>query len=192
VRVALRILGAIEKPLTPAAVYRVLARLGDVPVSNAGSVTCEVTSQDLDTALERLHMQGFSLSIDDFGSGYSWMEQLRHVPFAEMKIDRAFVRGAGETAKTRTILESSVNLGRSLQMSVVAEGAETQDDWNAVCAAGVDLVQGYFIAKPLPAVAIPGWLANWADGNAIAPDGHRAVATKTSTRAGSYGSLNQA
>ncbi|MET1026641.1 MAG: EAL domain-containing response regulator [Dongiaceae bacterium] len=108
--------------------------------------------------LARLHMKGFALSIDDFGTGYSSMEQLRRVPFAEMKIDRTFVNGAGENAKAKAILQSSASLGRSLQMIVVAEGAETQEDWNTVRSAGVDLVQGYFIAKPMPAAAIPEWL----------------------------------
>jgi len=108
--------------------------------------------------LARLHMKGFALSIDDFGTGYSSLEQLRRVPFAEMKIDRAFVNGAAENAKAKAILQSSASLGRSLQMSVVAEGAETQEDWDTVRDAGVEFVQGYFIAKPMAAVDIPEWL----------------------------------
>jgi EAL domain-containing protein (putative c-di-GMP-specific phosphodiesterase class I)/AmiR/NasT family two-component response regulator len=119
------------------------------------------TADTLDI-LTRLHMKGFPLSIDDFGTGYSSMDQLRHVPFAEMKIDRAFVRGVAETPKARIILESSARLGRGLKMRVVAEGVETQEDWDAVRAAGVDLVQGYFIAKPMAAAAIPRWMAEWA------------------------------
>jgi EAL domain-containing protein (putative c-di-GMP-specific phosphodiesterase class I)/CheY-like chemotaxis protein len=110
--------------------------------------------------LARLHMKGFPLSIDDFGTGYSSMEQLRRVPFAEMKIDRAFVCGADKNAKA--ILESSAHLGRTLQMTVVAEGVETQADWNAVHAVGVDFAQGYFIAKPMAAEQIPAWVAQWA------------------------------
>jgi EAL domain-containing protein (putative c-di-GMP-specific phosphodiesterase class I) len=112
--------------------------------------------------LARLHMKGFSLSIDDFGTGYSSMEQLRRVPFAEMKIDRAFVCGADKNAKAMAILESSAHLGRSLQMSVVAEGVETQADWNTVRAAGIDLAQGYFIAQPMAAELVPAWAVQWA------------------------------
>lgn len=108
--------------------------------------------------LARFRMKGFLLSIDDFGTGYSSMEQLRRVPFAEMKIDRTFVHGAGGNAKAMTILESSAKLGRSLNMSVVAEGVETQEDWNAARVAGVDLAQGYFIARPMAADKIPRWL----------------------------------
>jgi EAL domain-containing protein (putative c-di-GMP-specific phosphodiesterase class I) len=95
------------------------------------------------------------------------MDQLRHVPFAEMKIDRAFVNRAAQTPRARAILESSVNLGRSLRMSVVAEGVETQEDWDAVRAAGVDLVQGYFVARPMPAEAVPAWVEQWADRYAL-------------------------
>jgi EAL domain-containing protein (putative c-di-GMP-specific phosphodiesterase class I) len=111
--------------------------------------------------LARLHMKGFALSIDDFGTGYSSMDQLRHVPFAEMKIDRAFVRAAGESAKAMAILDSSARLGRSLGMTVVAEGVETQGDWEAVETAGIDLVQGYLISRPMAPDMIPAWLEGW-------------------------------
>lgn len=112
--------------------------------------------------LARLHMKGFPLSIDDFGTGYSSMEQLSRVPFAEMKIDRAFVHGAAENAKARAILESSADLGRSLHMSVVAEGVETQKEWNTVRTAGVHIVQGYFAGRPMAAKQLPAWLNKWA------------------------------
>jgi EAL domain-containing protein (putative c-di-GMP-specific phosphodiesterase class I)/CheY-like chemotaxis protein len=120
--------------------------------------------------LTRLHMKGFPLSIDDFGSGYSSMDQLRHLPFAELKIDRAFVHDSGKTPKAQAILESSAGLGRSLDMTVVAEGVETQSDWDQVRAIGVDLAQGYFIAKPMAAEAIPDWLADWSRGGLTGPD----------------------
>jgi EAL domain-containing protein (putative c-di-GMP-specific phosphodiesterase class I)/FixJ family two-component response regulator len=132
-----------------------------------GRVILEITESGLlqDSAntldiLARLHMKGFPLSIDDFGTGYSSMEQLRRIPFAEMKIDRIFVNGASENPKARAILESSANLGRSLQMSVVAEGVETQEDWDAVRTAGVDIVQGYFVAKPMAAAQARAWLSH--------------------------------
>jgi EAL domain-containing protein (putative c-di-GMP-specific phosphodiesterase class I) len=113
--------------------------------------------------LARLHMKGFALSIDDFGTGYSSMEQLRRVPFAELKIDRAFVNGAAQNAKAKAILQSSANLGKSLGLSVVAEGAETQEDWDLLAALGLDVVQGYFVSKPMPTEAVPGWAKAWND-----------------------------
>jgi EAL domain-containing protein (putative c-di-GMP-specific phosphodiesterase class I)/CheY-like chemotaxis protein len=118
--------------------------------------------------LARLHMKGFALSIDDFGTGYSSMEQLRRVPFAELKIDRAFVNGAAQNAKAKAILQSSAALGRNLGLSVVAEGAETQEDWDMLATLGVDVVQGYFVAKPMPADAVFGWSRTWQDADATA------------------------
>lgn len=116
--------------------------------------------------LARLHMKGFNLSIDDFGTGYSSMEQLRRVPFTEMKIDRAFVHRLPENARARAILESSAALARSLGMTVVAEGAETVAELQLLKSAEIDLVQGYIVAKPMPAKEVLAWLPNVADHNA--------------------------
>jgi len=112
--------------------------------------------------LARLHMKGFALSIDDFGTGYSSMEQLRRVPFAELKIDRAFVNGAAQNVKARAILQSSATLGKNLGLSVVAEGAETQEDWDLLAELGLDVVQGYFVSRPMPVEAVTAWSRKWA------------------------------
>jgi EAL domain-containing protein (putative c-di-GMP-specific phosphodiesterase class I)/CheY-like chemotaxis protein len=111
--------------------------------------------------LARLHMKGFPLSIDDFGTGYSSMDQLRRVPFSELKIDRAFVHGAATNHKARAILESSAALAKKLGLSLVAEGAEDRSDWDVLLQAEVDLVQGYYVAKPMPAADVPRWAAKW-------------------------------
>ena len=130
----------------------------------ATNVMVEVTEsrliQDLSTALEimmRLRLKGMLLSIDDFGTGYSSLEQLQNVPFNELKIDRAFVHGATKDTTARAILESSINLAKNLGLSIVAEGVEDQEDWDLVAALGVDIVQGYFIAKPMTATALTDW-----------------------------------
>jgi len=107
--------------------------------------------------LARLHMKGFDLSIDDFGTGYSSMEQLRRVPFTEMKIDRAFVHGLPENTRARAILESSATLARNLGMTVVAEGAENDNEVNVLKQAGIDLVQGYVVSRPMPADRVAEW-----------------------------------
>jgi len=141
--------------------YRIDPRQLILEVTESGLFRDTADTLDI---LARLHMRGFPLSIDDFGTGYSSMEQLRRVPFAEMKIDRAFVNGASSNAKVRAILESSAKLGRSLNMSVVAEGAETFEDWETVLAAGVDIVQGYFIARPMAQERVPEWLGTFDNG----------------------------
>ena len=109
--------------------------------------------------LGRLRLKRFNLSIDDFGTGYSSMEQLQRIPFSELKIDRAFVRAASDDVSARAILESSVLLARKLDMRTVAEGVETEQDWNLVEALGCDHVQGYYIAKPMPGDELCDWLA---------------------------------
>ena len=131
-------------------------------------VTIEVTEsrlmRDITSTVEiltRLRLNGLGLSIDDFGTGHSSLEQLKRIPFTELKIDRAFVCGASGDTAVRTILESSVSLGNSLGLKVVAEGAETQDDWDLVAGLGCDEVQGYFVAKPMAGDDILSWKETW-------------------------------
>lgn len=134
----------------------------------ADSIILEVTEtqlmQDLVKPLEiltRLRLKGVGLSIDDFGTGYASFEQLKSIPFGELKIDRAFVNGAASEPAARAILETTVDLARKLDMTVVAEGAETQEDWDLVHALGIDLLQGYFIARPMPEDAFAAWVSDW-------------------------------
>lgn len=111
--------------------------------------------------LTRLRLKGFNLSVDDYGTGYSNMEKLKQLPFSELKIDRAFVFGAADDPTTRAILESSVHLGKTLGMNLVAEGVETQDEWDLIAKLGCNEVQGYFIARPMPAAELCAWKIEW-------------------------------
>ncbi len=109
----------------------------------------------------RLRLKKFGLSIDDFGTGNSSLVQLKHIPFTELKIDRAFVHGAAHNSSARAILETSVDLARRLDMQTVAEGGETPDDWKLVESLGVDYFQGYYCAKPMAAADLAALLATW-------------------------------
>jgi EAL domain-containing protein (putative c-di-GMP-specific phosphodiesterase class I)/FixJ family two-component response regulator len=111
--------------------------------------------------LTRLRLKRVGLSIDDFGTGYSNLAQLQNIPFNELKLDRSFIQGAAHNPASRDILDSSVALAKKLNMTVVAEGVETQEDWDLVAALGCDLAQGYFIARPMPGDALPDWLKTW-------------------------------
>ncbi|MCB2106058.1 MAG: EAL domain-containing response regulator [Rhodobacteraceae bacterium] len=111
--------------------------------------------------LGRLHLKGFPLSIDDFGTGYSSMDQLRRVPFGELKIDRAFVNGAAQNARARAILESAAQLAHKLGLSVVAEGAETEEDCDLLRKTGIQYVQGFYIARPMPVTDVSEWVKTW-------------------------------
>lgn len=127
-------------------------------ITESGVFADEGDSLDI---LTRLCMKGFLLSIDDFGTGYSSLQQLRRVPFAELKIDRAFVTGVTERSKDYSILASSIVLGKELGLKVVAEGAETWRDMELLRTVGADVVQGFHIAKPMQAASVPGWISNW-------------------------------
>ena len=111
--------------------------------------------------LTRLRLKRIGLSIDDFGTGHSSLAQLRDIPFDELKVDRGFVHGASRDASLRAIFEASLGMARQLGMKTVAEGVEDRDDWDFLRAAGCDLAQGYFIARPMPAADLPGWMADW-------------------------------
>ncbi len=113
-------------------------------------------AQALD-CLSRLRLKGFGVAIDNFGTGYASLQQLRRTPATTLKIDRDFVHGAAADRERRSILEASVQLAGKLGLAVVAEGVETQADWDLVASLPCDLVQGYFVAKPMP----PGALRRW-------------------------------
>ncbi len=131
-------------------------------------ITIEVTEsrlmENLADALEiltRLSLQGVNLSIDDFGTGYASMDQLRRIPFNELKIDRSFVSRAQYDTAAMAILESSVDLGKKLGMTLVAEGVESRSQWQLVERLGCHKVQGFYVSKAMNGSDIPEWLEVW-------------------------------
>jgi EAL domain-containing protein (putative c-di-GMP-specific phosphodiesterase class I) len=111
--------------------------------------------------LARLRILGFGLSIDDFGTGYSSFAQLSNIPFDELKIDRQFVHRASADPTARAIYDCSLALARSLPIRSVAEGVEDRADWDLVRSTGCDEAQGYLIARPMEASALPAWHKEW-------------------------------
>ena len=111
--------------------------------------------------LTRLRMRGFGLSIDDYGTGFSSMQQLARLPFTELKIDQNFVTDFATNPAARVIIQSSVNLARELSIKSVAEGVETREDWDTLRSTGCDIAQGYFIAKPMDESAFSDFCADW-------------------------------
>ena len=108
-------------------------------------------------ALARLRLKGFGLSIDDYGTGFSSMQQLSRIPFTELKIDRSFVHGAPRRKSLRVILESALDMARRLNLSTVAEGVETLEDWRMLQSFGCTSAQGWLIAKAMPGRELPAW-----------------------------------
>jgi EAL domain-containing protein (putative c-di-GMP-specific phosphodiesterase class I) len=113
----------------------------------------------------RLRMKGFHLSVDDFGTGQSSLQRLEALPFGELKVDRQFVHGAHKNPAKQAILEASIGLARTLGQKSVAEGVEHREDWDLLRRLGCDVAQGYFVAKPMPADTLPGWVNTWESSN---------------------------
>jgi len=132
--------------------------------ADATRVVLEVTEsaamKDLPNTLrvmEQLRVLGVRFSIDDFGTGYSSLAHLRRLPVDEIKIDRSFVQELEAQQTDDVIVRSTINLGHALNLKVVAEGVEILASWDALHRLGCDLVQGYFVSKPMAAAAFIAW-----------------------------------
>jgi len=145
-------------------IYEVVSKRGLAPSSLILEVTETAAMSAVGPSLEnltRLRLRGFGLSIDDYGTGYSSLQQLARVPFTELKIDQSFVREAAQFETTRIVVESSLDIARRLNLKTTAEGVETHEQWKLLSDLGCDIAQGYLIAKPMAAEALPDWLARW-------------------------------
>ncbi len=98
----------------------------------------------------QLRVSGISIAIDDFGAGYSSLSSLRDLPFAELKIDRSFVRGCATDATNAAICQTAIDLAHRFGSGAVAEGIENQADLQALMVMGCDFGQGVLIAPPMP------------------------------------------
>lgn len=112
------------------------------------------------TTLARLRLNGFGLSIDDYGTGFSSMQQLSRIPFTELKIDRSFVDGASDSIQLENMVSIALDTARKLGLSTVAEGLETVADWQLLKRLGCDVAQGYLAAKPMPGEELIDWIKN--------------------------------
>ncbi len=111
--------------------------------------------------LARLRLKGFTLSIDDFGTGHSSLENLSEMPVSELKIDMNFVRPALNDKTAHVIVENCLRLGHQLGMTVVAEGVESAGHWHWLRGIGCDVAQGYMVAKPRPPEELAHWSREW-------------------------------
>lgn len=109
-------------------------------------------------ALEDLAQLGVGISIDDFGTGYASLSYLRDFPVDELKLDRSLILTAGGNADERALLEASIQLGRRLGLTLVAEGIEDEVTLRWLRDAGCDLAQGFLMARPMPADDLTSWL----------------------------------
>jgi diguanylate cyclase (GGDEF) domain len=123
-------------------------------------VTESTALKNLDRSIELLNafnQTGIAVSIDDFGTGYSNLLMLSVLPAKELKIDKSFISSMLENDKNRKLVETIVNIAKTMEMNVVAEGIETEEQQNILTELGCDYLQGYLFSRPLPAEQIP-WL----------------------------------
>ena len=130
--------------------------------------------------LTRLHAFGIRIAIDDFGTGYSSLGYLKRLPVDVIKIDRSFVMDMGNDVSAYQIVKATVGLGRDLGLTTVAEGVESQADWNRLVMLGCDLAQGYYLTRPLPVEDCTAWLVEHLEGGVLAPVAGREPAPRSS------------
>lgn len=123
-------------------------------------VTESTALKNLDRSIELLNafnQAGITVSIDDFGTGYSNLLMLSVLPAKELKIDKSFVSSMLENGKSRKLVETIINIARTMEMNVVAEGIETEEQQAVLASLGCDYLQGFLFSRPLPAEQVP-WL----------------------------------
>jgi len=131
----------------------------------AESLTMEITETsimvDPDRSLEilkRIHNMGVCFSIDDFGTGYSSLSYLKKLPVGEIKIDKSFVMEMLTNDSDTSIVNATIQLGHNLGLKVIAEGVEDEETYNSLKSMGCDMLQGYYISKPMAPEAFMDWV----------------------------------
>ena len=138
-------------------VLATLAETGAKPSHLRLELTESLLLKDVEgtvSKMQRLRDAGVSFALDDFGTGYSSLSYLHRLPLDQLKIDRSFIWGAFKEGSGAEIVRIIVALGKALNMSVLAEGVETQDQLAFVTAEGCQYYQGYLFSKPLPAAEL--------------------------------------
>jgi EAL domain-containing protein (putative c-di-GMP-specific phosphodiesterase class I) len=107
--------------------------------------------------LERMAALGCKLAIDDYGTGYASLAYLRRLPVHELKIDKSFVIGLAHDANDAIIVRSTIGLGHNMGLVVVAEGVEDEATLDLLRTLGCDMVQGFWLSRPLSAADAERW-----------------------------------
>ncbi len=116
-------------------------------------------SSEVNNQLTDIKELGISLSVDDFGTGYSALSYLKRCPINTVKIDRSFVTGIPDDKEDMVLIHAIIAMAHGLGLSVIAEGIETQEQWEFLKDEGCDFAQGYLFSKPLPPKELEIWLS---------------------------------
>ncbi|WP_420554141.1 bifunctional diguanylate cyclase/phosphodiesterase [Neptuniibacter marinus] len=142
----------VLEPEFSTAVIEICTHIGIDPRRITLEITENIFIHKLDKVLpvfNQLKEQGFSLSLDDFGTGYSSLSYINNLPLSEIKIDRSFINKFLEGGQSDMLVRMIISLGHSCGMTVVAEGVETEEQFEKLVAYQCDLVQGYYFDRPL-------------------------------------------
>lgn len=117
-------------------------------------------------AVAAVRSLGFRVAICNFGRGYSSLGQLATLPLSAVKIDRQFVRSMSADHRREAVVRATIALAHDLGFEVVAESVDDRDTGELLAALGCDVVQGAYVAQPMPAADVAGWLTAWSAGRA--------------------------
>ena len=151
----------LQRPGLDGAVRRALAASGLSPCALELEITessVMLDPQHARSVLQSLRDLGVQLSIDDFGTGYSSLAYLKRLPLDRLKIDRSFIHGISTDDDDATIVETIIVMTHKLGLRVIAEGVETLEQRLQLVRQGCDEMQGFLLARPVPASELPGLL----------------------------------
>jgi EAL domain-containing protein (putative c-di-GMP-specific phosphodiesterase class I) len=115
----------------------------------------------LGRSLEAIRTLGYGVAIDDVGPAVPRLAPLVELPFTSLKLDKERVRRVNTDPEARSFLQRTIASAKAHGLTVVAEGVETVEIWDAMRALGADEAQGFLVARPLPLAAVPVWLEHW-------------------------------
>mgnify|MGYP003630832821 CR=1 FL=1 len=121
----------------------------DIEIEVTENVLLDRTGNQIARTLEALHHLGALIALDDFGTGHASLSHLKRFPVSRLKIDQSFVREIQSSAEDSIIIRAIINLAHNLGMQVVAEGIETQDQYELLHKLGCDFAQGYYLGHPV-------------------------------------------
>ena len=146
-----------EDPHVAQTVSDLLAE-ADVPPERVVLEVTETSLMQAPARIRQLQDLGLSIHVDDFGTGYSTFAYLRDLVLSGLKVDRAFVRDIVSNDSDAALVETVLTLGRRMDLTVVAEGIETEEQRERLLELGCEYGQGFLFAEPMPAAECGGWL----------------------------------